>query len=267
MMHSEPSPASLPAKITAEAWYAYWNAMRRYHRFEVYGLENIDRCKSSMIVGYHGRGAAHDMIMLTALLRERSNANIRAIIHNAVPKLPVFKWLPEGLGYLTDDGPSMQALIARNESLMVTPGGSREGTRSFRDRYRVSWGNRMGYLRIALRYHLPIIPTAGAGVDDTFIGLNDGYQLGKRLHIPGNLPIWFAFGATGPWPFTAPFPVKINCIVGKPINLEADGPVDPNDEAALQKLHQRIMQTVQDQLDEARRLAKQPKRDEITRYP
>lgn len=258
---------SLGALATREIWYAYWAAMRRYHRFEVYGLENIERCKSSMIVGYHGRGVAHDMILLMSLLRERSGAEIRAIIHKQVAELPILRWLPEGLGYLTNDGPAMEELIARGESLMVTPGGSLEGCRSFRDRYRVKWGNRMGYLKLALRYHLPIIPTAGAGVDDTYIGLNDGYEWGKRFELPGSLPLWFAFGATGPWPFTLPFPSKINCIVGKPIDLEADGPVDPNDKEALTHLHERVINTVQGLLDEARQKAKEPKHEQITRFP
>ena len=74
-----------------------------------------------------------------------------------------------------------------------------EGTRSFRERYKVKWGDRRGYLKLALKYKIPIIPTGGTGVDDTYIGLNDGYAWGKRLGLPGNLPFWFAFGV-GPWP-------------------------------------------------------------------
>jgi 1-acyl-sn-glycerol-3-phosphate acyltransferase len=244
------------------AWHTYWTAMRHYHRFEVRGLENVERSGPALIVGYHGRGVAHDMIMLASLLYERSGAEVRAIIHQKVTQLPVLGWIPQGLGYVPSDGPELADVFARGESLMVTPAGPLEGCRSFRERYKVKWGKRLGYLKLALKYRLPIIPTAGIGVDDTYIGLNDGYEWGKRfdasalakrIHWPGGFPMWFAFGATGPWPMTLPFPVKITCHVGKPIDLEADGAVDPSDRKALELLHDRIMQTVQGLLDEGRR--------------
>ncbi len=244
------------------AWQTYWTAMRYYHRFEVRGLENVERSGPALIVGYHGRGVAHDMIMLASLLHERSGAEVRAIIHQKVTELPVLGWVPQGLGYVPGDGPELADVFARGESLMVTPAGPLEGCRSFRERYQVKWGKRLGYLKLALKYRLPIIPTAGIGVDDTYIGLNDGYEWGKRfdasalakrIHWPGGFPIWFAFGATGPWPMTLPFPVKITCYVGKSIDLEADGPVDPSDRKALERLHDRITQTVQGLLDEGRR--------------
>jgi Acyltransferase len=243
------------------AWHAYWTAMRLYHRFEVRGLENVERSGPALIVGYHGRGVAHDMIMLASLLYERSGAEVRAVIHQKVVELPVLGWLPQGLGYVSGDGPELTDVFTRGESLMITPAGPIEGCRSFRDRYKVNWGKRLGYLKLALKYHLPIIPTAGVGVDDTYIGLNNGYEWGKKfddssiakkIGWPGGLPIWFAFGATGPWPMTLPFPVKIVCHVGKPINLEADGPVDPSDRKTLEKLHHRITGTVQEMLDEGR---------------
>jgi 1-acyl-sn-glycerol-3-phosphate acyltransferase len=201
------------------------------------------------------------MIMLASLLHERSGAEVRAIIHQKVVDLPVLGWLPQGLGYVPADGPELADVFARGESLMVTPAGPLEGCRSFRERYKVKWGKRLGYLKLALKYKLPIIPTGGIGVDDTYIGLNDGYEWGKRfdasalakrLHWPGGFPLWFAFGATGPWPLTLPFPVKVVCNVGKPIDLEADGPVDPADRKALESLHTRVTHIVQGLLDEGR---------------
>ena len=127
-----------------------------------------------------------------------------------------------------------------------------EGCRSFNDRYRVRWGRRRGYLKLALPYGLPIVPTAGTGVDETFIGLNDGYNWGKRLNLPGSLPLWFAFGLTGPWPLTLPFPTKITCHIGPPIDLLEDGPVDIEDRDALDRLHHKVSGAVQGLLDRAR---------------
>ncbi|MFN7147809.1 MAG: acyltransferase, partial [Myxococcota bacterium] len=127
-------------------------------------------------------------------------------------------------------------------------GGTREGCRSFRHRYTLDWGERHGYLRVALRHRLPIVPAAGHGVDDTYIGLNDGYALGKRLGAPGKMPVWFGLGPFGLWPFSLPFPVRITTRLGAPIHLPE---VDPDDHAALSALHARVTGTVQALLEAA----------------
>src|SRR5262249_33108254 len=65
----------------------------------------------------------------------------------------------------------------------VTPGGAREGCRGLRSRYRVDWGGRVGYLRLALRHGLSVVPVAAAGADGAYIGLNDADRLGRRLGL------------------------------------------------------------------------------------
>jgi hypothetical protein len=167
------------------------------------------------------------------------------VIHGAFERQPTLKWLIDGLGFVTGDGEGMAAAVARGELILVQPGGTREGCRSFRHRYQVDWGERVGYLRLALRYGLPIVPVAASGVDDGYIGLNDGYTLGKRLGVPHQLPVWLGLGPTGLWPFSPPFPVKVRQVVGEPIDLTAGGPVDPGDRPALLALHRKVAAAVQ----------------------
>lgn len=240
------SPGAAAARA---AWFAYWDAMRRWHRFEVRGLARVERGGPALIVGYHGRPVAHDLCMLQALLRERGGPEPRPVIHAAFETTPVLRWLVEGVGFVTGDGEAMARVIARGDPVIVTPGGTREGCRSARERYRVAWGGRLGYLRLALKYRLPIIPTAAAGVDDAYLGLNDGYAWGKRLGLPAGLPAWLGVGPLGLWPLSPPFPVKITLHIGEPIHLD---PIDPADRGALLALHERVTGAVQELLDRAR---------------
>lgn len=243
--------------IARAAWFRYWDLMRRYHRFEVRGLHHLalDRREPSLLVGYHGRPIAHDLCMLQALLRARRGPEPRPIIHAAFQTTPVLRWLVEGVGFVTGDDASLAAAIRRGDPIIVTPGGTREGCRSFRHRYRVDWGLRTGYLRLALEHRLPIIPTAASGVDDTYVGLNDGYALGRRLRVPGRLPLWIGVGPLGLWPLSPPYPAKIILHIGEPIDLEKEGPVDPGDRDRLLALHRRVVAAVQDLLDRARERA------------
>jgi len=240
-----------PAAARA-AWFSYWNLMRRYHRFEVRGLEHLDQPRgSALIAGYHGRPIAHDLCMLLGVLKERGGRQSRPVVHATARELPVLRWLVEGVGFVTEDGEELAQAVARGDSVLVTPGGTREGCRSSLQRYRVDWGERVGYLRLALKYKLPVVPAASSGVDDTYLGLNDGYSWGKRLKVPGRLPLWLGVGPLGLWPLSPPFPSRITLHLGEPIELEAHGPVNPADKDQLLALHRRVTGAVQRLLDTA----------------
>jgi 1-acyl-sn-glycerol-3-phosphate acyltransferase len=240
---------SLPLR----AWLGLFGAMRAYHRYDIVGLDRILALRGpALLVGYHGRPIAYDLCMLGVTLHERLGYLPHGIVHGAVDQQPVMKWVSDGLGFITADGPVVDDVVRRGEHICVQPGGTREGCRSFRHRYEVAWGDRTGYLQMALRHRLPIVPIAASGIDDGYVGLNDGYALGKRLGAPGRLPLWLGIGLYGPFPFSPPLPVKITQRIGEPIDLEADGPVARGDRAAVLRLHEKVKRAVQALLDEGR---------------
>jgi len=235
--------------VPLEAWLAFFGAMRRYHRYEIVGLDRLLRPGACLLVGYHGKPIAYDLCMLTVTLHERLGYLPHGVVHGAVEHQPLMRWVSHGLGFLTGDGDAAALAAARGEHILVQPGGTREGCRSSLHRYRVDWGERTGYLRLALRHRLPIIPIAARGVDDGYLGLNDGYALGKRLGAPHRLPLWLGLGLWGFFPLSPPFPVKITQLVGEPIDPLADGPIDPEDRPRLLALHRKVAGAVQALLD------------------
>lgn len=238
-------PLSPGARRARAAWTAWWRAMRRYHRYSVVGLERLLDAGPALVVGYHGRPIAHDLVMLQDLCLQTTGRMPRAVFHAAGPRLPLVRDLVEGMEFLTD-AEGVRRSLAEGVPVIVTPGGTREGCRPSTDRYRVEWGRRTGYLRLALERGVPIVPTAAAGVDDTYLALNDGYAWGKRLGAPEGLPVWLGIGPLGLWPLSPPFPVRITTAVGAPIRLPA---VDPADRDALLALHAHVVGAVQRLLD------------------
>ena len=239
--------------VPLRAWLGLFGAMRAYHRYDIVGLDRILALRGpALLVGYHGRPIAYDLCMLGVTLHERLGYLPHGIVHGAVDQQPLMKWVADGLGFVTGDGPAMDAIVRRGEHICVQPGGTREGCRSFRHRYEVDWGDRVGYLRMALRHGLRIVPIAATGIDDGYLGLNDGYALGKRLGAPAGLPLWLGIGLFGPFPFSPPLPVKITQLIGEPIDLEAEGPVDREDRGALLRLHEKVKGAVQALLDAGR---------------
>ena len=229
--------------LPLRAYLAAWRGWRAYLRYEALGFEHLQG-GPALIVGYHGRPIAWDLCILQIEVYERLGYLPHGIIHGGVEANPTMKWISDSLGFLTGDGPALSAAVARGEHILVTPGGTREGCRSARHRYQVDWGQRTGYLKLALRLGLPVVPVAARGVDDLYVGLNDGEAWGKRVGMPARLPFWLGVGPLGLWPLSPPFPVKVRQRIGAPIDLSAEGG-DPADPEALARLHQRVVTAVQ----------------------
>ncbi|MFO0604496.1 MAG: hypothetical protein U0324_15045 [Polyangiales bacterium] len=238
------------------AWLALWRAMRVWNRYDVRGFEHLEGGRAALLVAYHGRPIAWDQCMLTSYIHERLGYLPHGVIHGAFGATPALQRCLDALGFVTGDGPAIERAVACGEHVMVQPGGTREGCRSFHARHRVEWGERTGYLRLAIRHRLPIVPVAGRGVDDGFVGLNDGHALGKLLGVPGRVPVWLGVGV-GVWPLALPLPVAMTTVIGAPIPFEAlrdpatGRPVDGSDPAPLLRLHRRIARGIQRLLDEA----------------
>lgn len=235
-------------------WIAYWRFWQRYHRYTVEGLEHLDGPGAKLIVGYHGRPLAYDMCMLTIALYDRLGYMPHGIVHRGLDAFSFTQRIPAALDFVTDDGPDIEAVVRRGEHVVTTPGGAQEGCRTVFQRYRVAWGDRIGYLKLARKYRLPIVPVAAGGADDTYIGLVDAEPLGRALGLPKlwSWLLWTGIGPLGLYPFSPPFPVRFRQLVGAPIDpWREDDPRNDGPEGLL-RIHRRVVRAVQDLLDRAR---------------
>lgn len=235
------------ADVVRAAWIHGWRLFGRYHRYEVRGFEHLQGDRPVMIVGYHGRPLAWDLCILTSEFHRRLGYLPHGIVHSMFSSGDVGREVLDALGFVDSDGGALDQAVARGEHLLVAPGGTRECARSFRDRYRVDWGRRMGYLKLARRLGLDLVPVGASGVDDLYLSLLNGPVWGKKLGLPSRLPLWVALGPTGFWPLTPAFPVRIRQRIGPPVPVGVQG-----DGADLEALHLRVQAAVQRQLDLAR---------------
>ena len=235
-------------------WLPYWRLRMRYHRYTVEGLEHLDGPQAKLIAGYHGRGVALDMCMLNIAIYDRLHYMPHSLMHRVSALVPWWHWLLDGLEFFVGDGPALAAAVRRGEHLIVTPGGALEACRRWDDSYRVHWGEHVGYVRLAVKYGLPIVPVGAAGADSTYIGLNDGPAFGRRFGIPKNYAYlaWLGLGPLGLYPWSPPFPARFHQIVGAPIDPHDDGVTSPGDRDGLLRVHRRVAASVQVLIDRAR---------------
>jgi hypothetical protein len=150
----------------------------------------------------------------------------------------------------------MRAAIRRGEHVVVTPGGGHEAFRSYERRYQVDWGDHRGYVRLAWKHRLPIVPVAAAGTDDAYIGVVDADILRRRFGITAGRSwgTWLGVGPLGPYPFSPPFPVRLRQVIGRPIDPWSHEPARrdaDDDEDFVRDVDRRVRAAVQAMLDAA----------------
>lgn len=142
--------------------------------------------------------------------------------------------------------------------VLVTPGGDLDVFRPWKDRYKVTFGGRTGYARMALRLGVPIVPLANAGPHDTLMVLTQGRAISRRLHLKELFrseifPISIAFPwglAIGPLPHIPP-PTHLRYLFGAPLTPEAPtGPGGEPTDAQVRALDERVRDSVQALLDQ-----------------
>jgi 1-acyl-sn-glycerol-3-phosphate acyltransferase len=221
------------------ATFRLWS---QYFRFETEGFEILAESEPSLIVAYHGGPWTFDLWMLAARMHDELGYFPQAIWHPVWFAVPGVRDAVAELGGIpgrpTDD--DVAAVKSRGEHLVVAPGGTREGLRPFWRERRVDFGRRRGYLKLAQAHDLPVIPVVSTGLDQTFLGLNDGHALSRRLFGRDGLPAWVGVGLGGLWPLALPFPAKIRQRVGEPIDVSS---------LPLEQAHGRVTATLQAMLD------------------
>jgi 1-acyl-sn-glycerol-3-phosphate acyltransferase len=215
---------------------------RYYFRVQASGLENLPRHGPALLVGNHGGGLlAPDAAMTMYLwVRERGlEQPAYGLIDRRVFGIDgVNRHISKCGGIQADPRMAIKALEA-GAVVLVYPGGADDAFRPFSKRNEIELGGNQAFIKLALRYGVPVIPVVTSGAHDTLIVLDDGKEIAKTLGLDkmgiDRLPISLTlpFGLTiGTW-FNIPFPAQIRIEIGRPITFAGLGPESAKDRAAV----------------------------------
>ena len=212
-----------------------------YFRAEVRGLERIPP-GAALYVGNHNGGLLmpEGMLLGAALYRTLGMAAMPyGLGHEFAISVPVLHELVVRLGAVRASHSNALRLFERGAKVLVYPGGDYEAMRPYRDRDRIVFGGRNGYIRLALRAGVPLVPIVAAGAHQTFLILDDGRWLAKLLHADRLLrvKVWpithcLPWGiVVGPGLLYWPWPTRILIEALPPIQFERQGEEAASDEA------------------------------------
>ena len=168
------------------------------------------------------------------------------------------------MGVISTSRENIQAAFDKGDSVILWPGGEQDAYRAWSKRDKVVLGGRKGFIRLAMRAGVPIVPVATVGGHDTLFVLSEGRGIAKALNLKDRMrsdvaPITLGipFGITlHLTPFQhIPLPSKIRTEFLDPIYLDSD-PARVDDQAYVDGAYKEVEDVLQAGMD---RLAKRRK--------
>jgi 1-acyl-sn-glycerol-3-phosphate acyltransferase len=240
-----------------------WMLASYYFRAEVRGLDRIPADGPVLLVGNHSGGnLTPDTHVFTLAFTTYFGVERRffQLAHNLVLAMP-------GLGMLRKYGTvaaspqNAEKALDTGAALLVYPGGDYEVHRPIWDSAKVDFDGRQGFIRLALRKKVPIVPVVAIGGQETALFLSRGERLARlfgldRLLRLKVLPISIAI----PWGLNVgdmlghfPLPAKITIQALDPIDVREEFGSSPDLDEVYDEIISR-MQTTLTALAEERRL-------------
>ena len=156
--------------------------------------------------------------------------------------------------------PAMAA-FEQGASVLVYPGGIQDVFRPYSQRDKIQFAGRKGFIKLALRAKVPLVPAISKGAHDTLFVLGDLYPIFQQLHQlgmpwlfdtdPEVVPVYWGLPwglAIGALP-NIPLPISIHTRICPPIVFNRYGREAANDRAYVDDCYHLVLTQMQQQLD------------------
>jgi len=153
--------------------------------------------------------------------------------------------------------------LRRGACVLVYPGGGQEVFRPYWERDQVKFYGRQGFIKLALRENVPIIPIVSWGAHETLFVLADIYEPMKAFLETLNLPWLFNLDPEVfpiylglPWGIcfgpllNFPLPAKIHLRICPPIVFERCGRYAAQDSNYVEQCYHTVLQQMQGNLNQ-----------------
>lgn len=217
-----------------------------------------------LLVGSHNGGlAAPDMLMFMYDWYRRYGTDRLAygLMHPYAWKVSPLPQLGAPVGAVMAHPKMAIAALNRGASVLVYPGGAEDVFRPHYLRHRIHFLGRKGFIKLALREEIPIVPVVSTGAHDTLIILGDFYKQVRQLHewgmpwLFGIDPVVFPIYLGLPWGIgigpipNIPLPIPIRTRVCSPIVFERYGRAAASDLNYVNTCYEKVCTHMQLELD------------------
>ena len=231
-----------------------WNPLMEYwFRMEVEDWENIPD-PPVLLVGIHS-GAPFVWDAWTVGVqwwrRYGDGRPLHGTAHDALMAAPLIGGYFRRMGVLPAAADSMTAALAAGHDVALWPGGEIDSLRPWTKRDEAILAGRMGFIRLAIRSGVPIVPIATVGGPDSMPVLATGRRVARALRLDKVARLkMFPIALQAPWGLSPallpefPLPAKIRTAFRPPIELDSD-PKRADDEDYVRARYDEIQDSIQ----------------------
>ena len=256
------NPDVIRAMLPHMEWF-----YRYYFRVKTEGWEHIPLDRPVLFVGAHNGGLASPdlhMFMLDWFTRFGVERPVYGLMHPKIwTVMPRVARAASQMGAVRAHPKMAIAALHQGASVLVYPGGAQDVFRPHHQRHQIGFHGRKGFIKLALREQVPIVPLVSTGAHDTLWVLDDWYDYAKQLNRLGLLPwlfdidpevfpvyIGWPWGlAFGPLP-NIPWPTQIRTRVCPPVVFNRSGRKAAHDRDYVDQCYDTVVQAMQSALDD-----------------
>ncbi len=230
----------------------------KYFRTEIQGAEHLSDQACLMTATHNGGMATPDAYALAVAFWRRFGLEQPAygLMHKAAFGMPLMGKFLVRMGAVHASRENARIVLRSNFPVMLCPGGDMDALKPYSQRHRITFGKRMGFIRMAISEQVPIVPVVSVGAHETLFVLNSGQRtarysgLSKLFRIKAvPMTLGFPFGLTPASLGCLPVPSKIVLRILPRIEL-AERPEAANDPAVVQRCFDHVVQTMQTALSD-----------------
>jgi 1-acyl-sn-glycerol-3-phosphate acyltransferase len=217
----------------------------RYFRVKTLGAETLPKGPCLLVCNHSGALPLDGLMVRTALRREAGRNDARWLVEDAIFHAPFLGVFLNRLGAVRACPENAERLLSEKVPLAVFPEGLLGISKRITERYRLQRFGRGGFVKLALRTGVPIVPVAVVGAEEATPLLAKIPV--KSLGIP-YLPVTPTFPVLGPLGLL-PLPTKWTISILPPRDLSAQGPAGADDHALVAAVTAQVRDAVQKELD------------------
>ncbi len=235
-----------------------WNALVDYwFRMEIDGWENLP-APPALLIGIHsGAPFVWDAWTVGVQWWRRFGADrpLHGTAHDALMAIPLIGRYFRAMGVLPAAPDSIATALAEGRDVALWPGGEVDSLRPWSQRDRANLAGRTGFVKMAIRAGVPIVPIATVGGADAMPVLIRGDQLSRTLRLDKVLRLKvFPLAISLPWGIAPaalpqfPLPAKIRTRLMPVVELD-HAPDRANDDEYVGRKYRDVQGSIQAGMD------------------
>jgi 1-acyl-sn-glycerol-3-phosphate acyltransferase len=234
-------------RVRAIARRVYDPIYRRWFRVEWEGLEHVPTEGGALLVGNHGGAIPSDAPVIIHGIETELGRPLYGLADNLFRAVPVVGTLWSRTGGVPAHPDNAYRLLHDEQQLaLVFPEGTKGTGKLARERYQLRRFGRGGFVEIAMRAGVPIVPLAIVGNEEAMPIVFKSGRLAKLLNVP-YFPVTanqFVFGPL--LGLVVPFPVKFRVRALPPVHFDAAPNQDRYNRSLVMDQSERIRSDIQE---------------------